>query len=278
MWIPNIPILAYHQIVNDGAPVDPSGLSVSRSQFEAHMRHLHEHGFRCLSVSEIFPRAEEKPLPTEKAFALTFDDGYEDFYTNAFPILARYGFTATVFLVSDMIGKTSNWDGEENSPLLSWQQIRALHKENISFGSHTHTHPHLPHLSNKRAWYELTVSKQHLEHELGHEVSLFSYPYGESTPEIQKMAEAAGYGVAFGVATGRGGPFNVWRSECGSHDTPKVFAFKLTRMYREMMGMRIFLREETKVGRLIRSVKHHPSIRALRELSYWGVVSYWSIS
>jgi peptidoglycan/xylan/chitin deacetylase (PgdA/CDA1 family) len=246
-----IAILAYHQISRDTAPKDPSRLSVSVGKFERQMHYLHDHGYRCLSLLELLRSPENTPPRRRKTFVLTFDDGYEDFFTRAWPILRRYRFTATVFLVTDRVGGQSDWEGERGTPLLTWEQVEALDQDGISFGSHTCTHRRLTRLSGEQIWHELTASKNRMESKLGHEIPLLAYPRGESNGEIQGMAMQASYRAACGVDTGSRGPFNLWRCTCRTDDSLLTFVFKLTPWYHS----RVWLREETRVGRFLRKFK-----------------------
>jgi len=253
MFLADTPILAYHQITKDDSPKDPSGFAVSVRQFERQMRYLHDHGYCCVPLMELLRPSRNKPSRRKRTFALTFDDGYEDFLTQAYPVLRRYGFTATVFLVTDRVGAQSDWEGEMGTPLLTWEQVQALHEDGISFGSHSCTHPWLTRLSNEQLGHELIASKERMEAELGQEIPLLAYPYGESNSEIQRMAMAAGYRAACGMDRGRRGRFNLWRCLCHTDDSLLTFILKLTRWYR-YPG---WLREETVVGQFLREVKHH---------------------
>jgi peptidoglycan/xylan/chitin deacetylase (PgdA/CDA1 family) len=244
-------ILAYHQVTGADSPKDPAGLAMSAGQFAFQMRYLFNHGYRCLSLMEILRPLENKSLQRKRTFVLTFDDGYEDFLTQAYPILRRHGFTATVFLVTDRVGECSDWQGEAGTPLLSWEQVKALHRDGVSFGSHTCTHPQLTRLPSEHVWHELCASKECLEARLGQEVKLLAYPYGESSGEIQRMAMQAGYRIACGVDTGRSGRFNLWRCTCHGNDSLLTFALRLTPWYH----FRTWLREETSVGQFLRQVK-----------------------
>lgn len=246
MFITDIPILAYHRIIQDDEPGDPEGFAISRSQFARQMQFLHDQGYCSISIADFFQAPEGKTPRQKKSLVLTFDDGYEDFLTNAYPVLRQFGFTATVFLVTDLIGKQSNWDGETGTPLMTWSQIETLAEGNVSFGSHSCTHPRLPGLDRERRWHELAASKECLGARLGQEVAFFSYPYGESNDEIRSLAIAAGYSAAFGVASGISSRFNIWRSECRAGDTLENFVFKLSPLHRYMHGVRVTLREHIK--------------------------------
>ncbi len=251
------PILVYHRIIQDNAPKDSPGNAVRVTQFERQMHYLHDHGYRCLSLSELLQPFGEKGIPRRtRALALTFDDGYGGFFTLAYPILRHYGFTATVFLVTDRIGEQSHWEGARGVHLLTWEEIGVLHESGIHFGSHTCTHRHLALLSSEQIRHELTASKERLEARLGQEVPFLAYPYGESNPEIRNMARQAGYKAAFGVITGESGHYNLWRRPCGSRDTPLTFAFKLSHWCGYVIWLRRWLREATRMGQFLRRVKH----------------------
>jgi peptidoglycan/xylan/chitin deacetylase (PgdA/CDA1 family) len=245
---PATPILAYHQITA-GDPSKELGFAVSANQFERQMDYLYDHGYRCLSLMELLSFSGHKP--PRRAFVLTFDDGYKDFLTQAHPILQRYGFTATVFLVTDLVGEQSNWVGATNTPLLTWEQVKTLHEAGISFGSHTCTHPRLLCLSDEQIWHELAASKECLEAKLGQEVPLLAYPYGESNDKSQRMAMQAGYKAACGVSVGKSSRFNLWRRQCDKDDNLKTFTFKLSRWYYYLQ----WSRNETIVGQFLRKVK-----------------------
>lgn len=253
----NVPILAYHKITQAEPSSELGGYAVSVCRFERQMRYLHDHGCRCLSLIDLLRVSGKKDSRRERFFALTFDDGYEDFCALAYPILRRHQFTATVFLVTDYIGGRSNWEGEMGTPLLTWEQVRTLHRGGITFGSHTCTHPRLTWLSNERCWQELAVSKERLEAELNSDVTVLAYPYGESSMAIQKVAEAVGYQAACGSATGRAGRFNLWRRPCRAGDRLLSFSFQLSSCYHYSMTLRRWLREETAPGRYLRELKHN---------------------
>ncbi|MCF8371599.1 MAG: polysaccharide deacetylase family protein [Bacteroidales bacterium] len=247
MYSTYIPILLYHQISPSESAHDPQGLIVPTYQFEKQMNYLYEHGYSCKSMKELLFNAKDRVIGRNKVFALNFDDGYANFLTEAFPILQRYGFTATVFVVTDLVGKQSNWSGEHGTQLLSWKQIKVLQQAGISIGSHSCTHSDLTQLSNEDVWNEISSSKQKLEDELGHEISLMSYPYWESNNEIQDMAKAAGYKLACGVTQGSIGEFNLWRIESHRDDKPKNLSLKLSPGYRYAVQARRWIREKKSV-------------------------------
>ncbi|HET6515292.1 MAG TPA: polysaccharide deacetylase family protein [Thermodesulfovibrionales bacterium] len=181
----------------------------------------------------------------KKVVALTFDDGYEDFYVNAFPVLEKYGYPATVFVVSDLVGTTNAWD--ENSlgirkQLMAWDRIRALSSRNVFFGSHTRTHPFLTRIEEQRAREEIDSSKKIIEEQTRHVVETFCYPYGDRNNAVKRMVREAGYKVA--VTTDRGSvhreddPLTLRRAFIRYNTHPIHFLQKLHTGYEDRKGRR----------------------------------------
>ena len=199
----HLPILMYHRIAPDGA-ASMSPWRVTPVAFEAQLNYLRDAGFYSATWEDWrLASSTRTPLPG-RAILLTFDDGYLDFLTNAYPLLKQYGFSATVFLVTDRVGQTNVWDEAygEALPLLNWEQIRYLQANGIEFGSHTATHPPLTALSITEVVQEAARSRAILTKELGQRVSSFAYPYGDRDPAIEHLMGACGYLYA---VTCRGG-------------------------------------------------------------------------
>jgi peptidoglycan/xylan/chitin deacetylase (PgdA/CDA1 family) len=167
-----IPILMYHyvRIVED--PKDQVGinLSVKPQMFAAQMQYLADKGYATLTMREVYAiLAGQQPLPP-KPIALTFDDGYRDFYAAAWPILKQHGFKATSYVITDFIG----WDAYMTWPMLQELDTSGL----IEIGAHTRSHADLRALSAARRWDEIIGSKAILEQGLGHPIVSFCYPAG----------------------------------------------------------------------------------------------------
>jgi peptidoglycan/xylan/chitin deacetylase (PgdA/CDA1 family) len=258
------PCLAYHGITADNERIAHFDYALTESQLESQMRFLYNNGYSCLNLIDLFRSPTAREAKHRKTFILTFDDGFEDFYSLAYPILRRYGFVATNFLVTDLIGKTSDSGDEMGIPRMTWEQIKALSAEGFSFGSHTCSHCHLSALNNnEQIWYELAVSKENLETGLEQEVPYLAYPYGDSNHTIRNLAIQAGYQAAFGVNTGEPARFNFWRTEINAKDSIQTFAFKLTHLYSYYIKLRGWVRESTAIGQYLRRVKNRQS-RVLR--------------
>ncbi len=237
-----LPILMYHSI----ADRDESQLNgyyrttTSPGIFAKHMKYLHENGYRTISVAEASSRLQdEETQPPQKYAAITFDDGYSDFYKCAFPVLSRYAFTATMFLPTAYIGKNrAQFNGND---CLTWDEVRELRNHGISFGSHTVTHPQLRNLSVQAIREEIVSSKKAIEDNIGKSVDSFSYPYAfpegdlPFTRMIRATLVACGYkqGVSTRIGTEhRGGDrYFLRRLPINSLDDLELFRAKLTGGY-----------------------------------------------
>lgn len=166
-------------------------------QFAAQLAALRRWGYETIAFGDwLAYRRGERVLP-RRPIILTFDDGYRSTYQIAWPLLQSHGFSATVFLVSDLIGKTNVWDEDEiQEPLLDRAEIAELRAAGVEFGSHTRTHAPLTTVSRERAVEELRGSRAALERLLGEPVRVLCYPYGKQTPVTRALARDAGYEAA----------------------------------------------------------------------------------
>lgn len=181
-----VPILAYHHIKKT-SPTDNATekiLSVSPDDFEKQLKFLRFWGYNSISLLDLFEAFYyDKKLPP-RPIVITFDDGYKDFKTEAIPLLEKYGFSATVFVITEKIGQKN---------YLSWEDIKELPQKGIEVAAHTKTHPHLNLLSVEKIDEEVIASKEILENELGFKVHFFSYPYGIYNDQIIERLKKAGY-------------------------------------------------------------------------------------
>ncbi len=154
------------------------------------MRWLHEYKFQVLSLTEIVEYIKHGRSLPPRSIAITFDDGFECIYKNAYPILLKYGFPATIFLVTGYCGKANNWPGQPafipRLTISNWPQIREMEHGGVEFGSHTVNHPRLDKFPPNQIEEEIVKSKCMIENELDHPVNLFAYPYGRFNETIKK--------------------------------------------------------------------------------------------
>ena len=196
-------VLMYHAIGESEEP--PSPYIITEKRFDRQMAWLKRIGYSVICLEELLHYRQENKLPPAGAIAITFDDGYADNYSRAYPILRKYGFPATIFLVSSRIGEDNGWDSQSELAgrrLLSWSQIREMNRGGIHFGAHTRTHPQLIKLSPEQAREEVQGSRSEVEHELNTPVHVFAYPYGEYNSPLQSIAEEAGFQASCSIEPG----------------------------------------------------------------------------
>ena len=208
-------ILAFHSVN------DKPGLSITRnttSGFESILQYLLAIGSRGTSLAR---------QNDEHAIALTFDDGWADFYANALPLLMKYDFTATVFVVTDYIGRTSAWDYQKRQHL-NWEQLEKLVDHGFEIGSHGATHCDLRGLDESRLEYEIAGSMKLLEDKLGISVRRFSYPFGRYNDRVIGAVKRAGYTNAYALSSGAG-DYAIARHGVYLYDTPYSIYLKLVK-------------------------------------------------
>jgi peptidoglycan/xylan/chitin deacetylase (PgdA/CDA1 family) len=169
-------VLTYHSIDDSGSPI-----SVDPDAFERHIRWLVSGNVQVTTLADL------AAYPADAhAVALTFDDAFENFATHAAPLLAVYGLPATVFVVTDHVGKTNAWNGRTASgiptlPLLKWAALERLVAAGITLGAHTRTHRRLTHLDAAAIEDEIAGSADCLRRRFGVAPQAFAYPYGAVT-------------------------------------------------------------------------------------------------
>jgi peptidoglycan/xylan/chitin deacetylase (PgdA/CDA1 family) len=202
--MPKALILMYHNIGIPPKDARMPNLYVTPRMFRFQMWYLKASGFRVVSIQDLVDAVEAGDVRQDLA-AITFDDGYSDFYINAFPVLKHHGFPSTVYIVSGLVGKDNTWDSKSETHLkrmMDWDQIAEVSKKNVQIGSHTRSHPPLTTLSSEALREELAGSKNDLENRLDQRIYHFCYPYGDHDQRVREEVEKVGY--RFGVVTQRG--------------------------------------------------------------------------
>ncbi len=181
-------VLNYHKVDHQEI-----SLSVTPEDFDRQLRYIRDSGYHAISMDDMYNAiAGTGELPPNPVL-ITFDDGYKDNYTNAYPILKRHGFKATIFVISDFVGR-------EN--YMNWDELRAMAKDGFNIESHTATHESLTDISDERLEHELAHSKKKIEEEIGREVNFLAYPTGAYNLHIAQKVKDAGYKAAFTVKYG----------------------------------------------------------------------------
>ncbi|MFI6445300.1 polysaccharide deacetylase family protein [Kitasatospora sp. NPDC050543] len=209
-------ILMYHSVAVEKE--DPYLLTVSPERFAAQMAWLHRRGRRGVSIRELM-RAHAAGT-ADKLVGLTFDDGYADFARHAVPILQAYGFTATAYVVADLLGRDNDWDAEgPRKQLLTVDQVTELAAAGWEIGSHGLGHQALPGLPADVLASQTRESRRALEEVVGGPVTGFCYPYGAVDLPATIAVREAGYDYAVAIAhsplTGR---FALPRCYVGDRD------------------------------------------------------------
>src|SRR3954471_1243747 len=194
-----VPVLVYHSVMphHPGQTAEQRVLDVDDSVFVAQMRYLADGGYHVVTFAALVDALEGRGTLPKRAVVITFDDGWENQYRHAFPILRRFGVTATFFVFTSPIGK----DGL----LMTWDQLRELQDAGMTIGSHTRTHPVLP--SYHRSLHnEVEMSRADIAQHLGRAPDFFAYPFGEWDAQSAAWARSAGYRAA---RIYRGGAWNT---------------------------------------------------------------------
>ncbi len=197
-----VPILLYHSISSEPMPLIRD-FAIDADTFGAHLDLIVEKGLEPLTVSQLLDasvRGDEARL--ERAVAITFDDGFEDFASAALPALQARSLSSTLYVTTGLLrgGAEPPIDDGIAGHMLEWSQLVALAGGgDVEIGGHSVTHPHLDTLGRARAHDEIAGCKRTLEEALGEPVRTFAYPHGYSSPRLRRQVRDAGYRGACGV-------------------------------------------------------------------------------
>jgi peptidoglycan/xylan/chitin deacetylase (PgdA/CDA1 family) len=157
--------------------------------FAEQMDYLHKQNYQAITVSQLADHLLSAQIP-ERVVVITFDDAYDNFYNEAFPILARYGFPATLYVPTAYVG---------NPGTMSWEQLQEVCDQGIELGTHSHSHKKLDSLSPARAYDEIVSCKAIMQQRLNREISSIAYPYGYYSTRVRQLVIEAGYTSACAV-------------------------------------------------------------------------------
>jgi peptidoglycan/xylan/chitin deacetylase (PgdA/CDA1 family) len=211
-----VPIAMYHRIDDKAAF---SKLSVSPESFKRQMQFLKRHDYNVVKLEDL-PDLLEKGNVPHKTIAVTFDDGYENNYTAAYPVLKELGLPATIFISPALIG---------TEDYLTWDQVIEMSESGvISIGSHTMTHSWLPGSDEHKLDVEIIDSKRAIESHIRRPVISFSYPLGGFDRHVREKVIKAGYKISVATNPGKAYP---------KHD---LFAMKRVRISRTSDSLFVF--------------------------------------
>lgn len=182
-----VPILMYHHIQTNPLPLNLTwaALFVSPKQLNDQLEYLNSHNYHTVTLDDVTSALDGKTILPPNPVVLTFDDGYQSFYDNAYPLLKKYNMKGINFIITDVVG---------SGVYLTWNEIKTMDKSGlVSFGAHTKHHPFLTAISNILAKEEISGSKTELEKQLKKPIKWFAYPYGDYNKQIIDLVKTAGY-------------------------------------------------------------------------------------
>lgn len=195
-----IPVLCYHQFTAGSQA--KRRLEVAADNFERQMRYLSEGGYQVIPLKKMLSILQGNSAIPPKTVVLTIDDGYRSVYTYAYPILKKYGFSATLFVYTDFIG---------GAAALSWQQVKTMSDSGvIDVESHTKTHSSLSFDAQqesiaehkKRIAVEIDTAARAIKKHVGHTPTILAYPYGDSSRYVVEYLATANYQLGATVTRG----------------------------------------------------------------------------
>ena len=234
----NIPILMYHSIEFMPKSTVMRSLHVPPKRFRFQMWLLNFLGYKGLSMRDLKPYMDGNKVG--KVVGITFDDGYQNNLINAAPVLKKYNFSATCYIVNKKIGSSNTWDldyGISQRPLMTSDEIQEWVDLGMDIGAHSQTHADLTKISEKQARKEINDCKAELENKFNISIDDFCYPFGRFNESVCNIASNAGYTSATTMIRGRANPksnnFQLPRIPITYHTLPHLFLAKILSKYED---------------------------------------------
>ena len=183
----SIIVLMYHRFEDERFP----STSISSKNFQNQIKYLKENNFNILPISDLVLFFDKKYDIPEKSVFLTIDDGYKSFYEHAYPVLRKNKLPFSLFLSTKFVSN------EKSSDFMNWEMIQELSKNKGEILNHTHSHPKLLELQINEVEKEFGLAEKEITSKIGRLQKVVSYPYGESSPEIQELVNKMGYNIGF---------------------------------------------------------------------------------
>lgn len=191
-----IPILLYHYVeyVKDKGDTIRQSLNINPYIFEKQIQTLKDAGYTFITAGDLGKVIDAEASLPRKPVIITFDDGYDDFYTDVLPLLKKYNVKATAYIVAGVIGRLN---------YMSKDEIQKVQESGlVEIGAHSMYHRYLKGISYNEAKFEIEQSKTNLEHEFGVKVISFAYPYGAFDKQTVKLVEDAGFKTSASTVPG----------------------------------------------------------------------------
>jgi peptidoglycan/xylan/chitin deacetylase (PgdA/CDA1 family) len=234
----NIPILMYHSIEYMPKSTVMRSLHVPPKRFKFHMWLLKILGYRGLSLRELKPYLDGDKHG--RVIGITFDDGYQNNLLNAAPILKKYNFSATCYIVSQAIGLSNTWDlqkGITQRPLMTEAEIHEWLKLGMDIGAHTKNHEDLTIIPEQNAYREIRDCKNDLEKKFHIRITDFCYPFGRFNDLVCNIVKDSGYQSATTMLRGRASlqsnMHQLPRIPINYHTLPHLFLAKILTKYED---------------------------------------------
>ncbi len=238
------PILMYHHVLPKGG--NQSKLVVDLAYFEKQMAFLKKRNYRVLPLDQLFLLIlKNKPLP-EKSVAITFDDGYEDNYIYAYPVLKKFKFPATIFLIAGKIGANG---------YLNWNQISEMASHNIQFGNHTTSHPNLTEIKRADIRKEIYNAHRLMNARLRSISPIFAYPSGAYNQIVVEEVKRMNYLAAVSASVSRDPAENLVLND--------RYGFKRVRISNSSKNLWVFWLTSSGYYPALRKLKYH--LREIRK-------------
>jgi peptidoglycan/xylan/chitin deacetylase (PgdA/CDA1 family) len=245
-----VPIICYHSVTSDAVPVerDPHKQHIPLKLFLRHLDYLQRH-HNVISLSEYLRARQNNVRLPDRSAVITFDDGFEDFYTVAAPHLFQRKLPATVFIITDRAFGRFVPKGES---FLTWDQIRELADAGIDIGSHSCSHLPLSELSLEEVTKELSESRTLLETQVGRSPIPLSYPFGQTSESISRLTQSLGFTCAIASDSGPNSEdasiYRLSRTVIASDDDVAPFAARVSGFTWWMSRCKRLLRAEKSVS------------------------------
>jgi peptidoglycan/xylan/chitin deacetylase (PgdA/CDA1 family) len=182
-------VLCYHRVGGGSA----AQLDLPSVLFEWQMKYLKRH-HRVVRLDDVVQIAQSKASYPDDVVVITFDDGYEDVYRHAFPVLAKYHLPATVYLATSYVEtgrafpSAAQFNGRDGGRPLTWQQAKEMQRSGlVTVGAHTHTHPNLTTLTTAQVNWEIATANQLIAERLGCAPVHFAYPWGRTSDSVKAI-------------------------------------------------------------------------------------------
>lgn len=176
-------VLLYHHVADD----TPAVTSTPVAQFTAHLQYLSEHRFNVIALPEALAKLNQGESLPPKSVAITFDDGYQSIYDNAWPLLKQHQFPFTIFVTTEPIER-------RYSAMMTWQQLQEMQQQGVTLANHSVSHPHMIALTKDEFQTEVERAQAILQQKLSSTpAKLFAYPFGEYTKAQAQWLAEAGY-------------------------------------------------------------------------------------